>query len=81
MLTYKTLTLFDCVQLPRSRIIVNANNTYDAHMVRIKPMGVNIVLNFLSGNGFKAALNTIAELGQFFNFSNCEVKNRENMGD
>lgn len=45
-----------------------------------KSRGMNIVLNFLSGNAFLAALRTLGNNGEFYNFSKTDMKNQLNIG-
>lgn len=42
--------------------------------------GIDVILNFLSGEAFQAAFRTTAYHGKFFHFSKSDMKNYENIG-
>jgi len=68
-------------QLPRSRILLSTNSTFDIRlMMMTKSKGIDLVLNFLSGELFQAAFRTIAYHGKFFHFSKSDMKTYGNIG-
>ncbi|VVC44020.1 Acyl transferase/acyl hydrolase/lysophospholipase,Acyl transferase,Malonyl-CoA [Cinara cedri] len=44
-----------------------------------KAKGIDIILNFLSGEAYQCALRTLAKHGKFFHFSKSDIKNQENL--
>lgn len=49
-------------------------------MLMTKSKGINIVLNFLSGEAFQTAFRTISNHGKFFHLSNSDLKNYRSLG-
>lgn len=45
-----------------------------------KSKGIDLILNFLSGEAFQAAFRTMADHGKFVNFSKSDMKNSVKMG-
>lgn len=45
-----------------------------------KAKGIDIILNFLSGESFQAAFCIIAVFGNFFHFSKSDMKNQRHLG-
>lgn len=69
-------------QLSRSRIFINAHDKFDIKlMMATKSKGMDIILNFLSGEAFRAAYRTIGFAGQFFHFSKSDLNNYKKMGN
>lgn len=70
------------IKLPRDRVLVNTKNQIDIKLkMMTKGKGVDIIFNFLSGEAFEAAFNTVADHGKFFNFSKSDMKTHRNLGN
>jgi len=61
---------------------VNINDKFDIKLLMItKSKGVNLVLNFLNGEGLQAALRSLTNCsGEFINFSKSDMKTNEKLG-